>query len=136
MTALNVACVQVAMSVQTQDQGLLFQGVLYVLPVQGRTRLQDVQLLTRGDGEAAAGGSCYVLFNRVYREMLAALSRRFDHSDVPYALIFVVTGQPLVFNETKMSQIKCDGEEGEEQNFSVTFCSSHWTYTTWVGKYF
>lgn len=102
----------------------------------GRTRLQDVQLLTRGDGEAAAGGSCYVLFNRVYREMLAALSRRFDHSDVPYALIFVVTGQPLVFNETKMSQIKCDGEEGEEQNFSVTFCSSHWTYTTWVGKYF
>lgn len=51
-----------------------------------------------------------MLFNRVYWEMLTALSRRFDHTDVPYALIFVVTGQPLVFNETKMSQIKCDGE--------------------------
>lgn len=110
ITALNVTRVQVAISVQMQDQGLLFQAVLYVLPAQGRTWLQDVQLLTKGDGEATAGGSCYVLFNRVYLEMLSVLSRRFDHTDVPDALIFVVTGQPLMFNETKMTQIKCDGE--------------------------
>lgn len=37
----------------------------------------------KGMGKATAGGSCYVLSNRVYSEIHPALSRRrFDHTDV------------------------------------------------------
>lgn len=64
--ALNVTCVQVATSVKMQGQGLLFQGVLYVLPVQGRTWLRDVQLLIKGGrGRQAQVGPvmcCLIVF--------------------------------------------------------------------------